>query len=60
MYKQNKACTHTHTHTHTHTMEYYSVSTNKVSKTGKQKVEECFPGSGGVVVMVEGKMGCCY
>ena len=63
MYKQNKACTHntpTHTDTDTDTMEYYSVSKNKVSETGKQKVEECFPGSGGVVVMVEGKMGCCY
>lgn len=47
-------------HTHMHTMEYYSVSKNKVSKIGKQKVEECFPGSGGAVVMVEGKMGCCY
>ena len=45
-------------HTHMHTMEYYSVSKNKVSKIGEQKVEECFPGSGGEVVMVEGKRGC--
>lgn len=58
--KTKRVHTHMRVRTHAHTMGYYSVSKNKVSKIGKQKAEECLPGAAGGVVMVEGKMACCY